>query len=148
MQKSITAAAITISGVVFFIFSYIPAGAYSIYGTSSSAPSAPAQNAGGTTDGLGNLFAPFQSFINSINSVGTNAVQVSAPSTPQSVPQNNAVTVGTENLLQNLFQQFDNWLYGIAGFHISGFFLAILNIFSWLLGVVKGAIDWLLGLLH
>lgn len=140
MQKNITATVIAISGVAFFLFSRIPAGAYSLYGTSS----APAQNAGGTTDGLGNLFAPFQNFINSVNSVGTNAVQVNVPY----IPQNNVLTAATESWLQNLFQQFDNWLYGIAGFHISGFFMAILNIFSWLLGIVKSAVDWLLGLLH
>ena len=50
--------------------------------------------------------------------------------------------------IKNAFGWFDNWLYGIAGFHVSNFFTAILNIFSWVLGVVKGGVDWLLALFH
>lgn len=45
---------------------------------------------------------------------------------------------------QNALRQFDEWLYDKIGFHVWSFFLAILGIFSWLLGVVKGGVDWLL----
>ena len=141
--KNIAAAA-AIGGTVFFALLYAPVGAYSINNNTGNVPSIPAQNAGGTTGGFGDLFAPFQNFIKSINSVGTNAVEVNVPS----VPQNNPLAAGAENWLQSQFRQFDDWLYGIAGFHISGFFVAILNILSWLLGIVKSVVDWLLGLLH
>lgn len=86
------------------------------------------------------LLSPFKNFINSINSVGTTAIRIGTPA-PVVLPP--AVQAGA----QNAFQRFDAWLFGIVGFHISGFLAAILGIFSWILGVVKSVVDWLLGLL-
>lgn len=92
---------------------------------------------------FGNLTAPFQNFIQSIGNIGTQSKINVPPVNVPAMPQNGA----SANWFQNAFQQFDAWLYGIAGFHISGLFVAILNIFSWLLGIVKGSVDWLLGIL-
>ena len=40
-------------------------------------------------------------------------------------------------------EQLDAWLYTIIGFHILDFFNSILTIFSWILGWLKGGVDWL-----
>lgn len=96
------------------------------------------------------LTVPFQNFVqsiqNSANSIGNPAGSLNAPSvfSVPSMPQNGSFT----NWIQSGFQQFDAWLYGIAGFHISGLIAAVLHIFSWLLGAVKGAVDWLLNIIH
>jgi len=101
--------------------------AYSISGSSGSGPD------------LGSFTAPFENFFRSINNVGSVNISI-----PQQVGGSSGSLLVTG--IQNAFGQFDNWLYGIAGFHISGFFTAILSIFSWLLGLVKGIVDWLLSL--
>ncbi len=121
-------------------------------GTTGAPPSAvlptiPAIN----TFNFNSLIVPFQNFIQSFegsaNSIKTPSIPGSFNMPPSvSIP---AVPQGSfTNMIQNWFQQFDAWLYGIAGFHISGLFVAILSILSWLLGIVKGAVDWLLGVLH
>lgn len=89
---------------------------------------------------LNDIFAPFGNFIKNINSVSITVPPVGVPP----IPQNSTIT----DDIRNAFQQFDAWLYGIAGFHISGLLTAILNIFSWLLGILKDGIDWLLGVIH
>ena len=86
------------------------------------------------------ILAPFESFFKSMNSVSIVGPSVGA----QSIPQNDFVI----NEIQHGFQWFDNWLYGIAGFHISGLFTAILSMFSWLLDFIKGGVDWLLSVVH
>ncbi len=49
---------------------------------------------------------------------------------------------------QSAWQGFDNWLYGITGFHISGFLTAITGVLVWVLNLAKSIIDWLLSFLH
>ncbi len=111
-------------------------GAYALPGTSEG------QGNSATTISLsslnfGSLFAPFQSFLNSIGSVGSEAT----PQLNLSAPQTQFLTTGA----QNVFQQFDNWLYGIIGFHVSGFFAAILGVILWVLGIAESIVKWLLG---
>ncbi|MGC9968921.1 MAG: hypothetical protein ABSC29_04320 [Minisyncoccia bacterium] len=91
---------------------------------------------------FGVFTVPFENFLHSVNSV--NSIGNVAPQLNLSIPQQGGGSFITTGI-QNAFQQFDSWLYGIAGFHISGFFTAILSIFSWLLGIVKSIVDWLLG---
>ncbi len=122
--------------------------AYSVLpGTGSgNGASATTPVAGGTIgSSLGNLAAPFENFFRSINNVGS----VNVPTTPTQT--NLSAPHGSDWItawFKNEFDQFDNWLYGVAGFHISGFFLAILGIFSWILGLVKSGVDWVLGALN
>jgi len=75
-----------------------------------------------------------------VNSVGNAPVPVSKPQTPV-----NTVVTGTAH---DFFYQFDAWLYGIAGFHISNFSVWILSIFSWLLGKAKEIVDYVLNILR
>lgn len=142
--SSFVAAFIFFSATIFVVIVAVAtttttANAYSVY--AGPQPSTPLSIGGFN---FGNLLAPFQNFINSINSVG-NTSSLTIPSIgPTSIPTNGMVASG----VQSAFQWFDNWLYGIAGFHIGGLLVAILNVFSWLLGIVKGAVDWILGLIH
>jgi hypothetical protein len=55
---------------------------------------------------------------------------------------NNGLTPGS------LYQNFDNWLYGAARFHISSVFNAILSVILWLLNLAKDIVNWLLSLMH
>lgn len=84
----------------------------------------------------------FNSFIQSINNIGAQSGISLPPVNVPSMPQNGAQNGAATNWFQNTFQQFDAWLYGVAGFH------AILNILSWLLGIVKSGVDWVLGVIH
>jgi hypothetical protein len=84
------------------------------------------------------ILAPFENFFNSMNSVSITGQSTTAVT--RSAPPNSIVTNG----VRSGFQRFDAWRYGIAGFHISGIFITSLSMFSWLLGVVKGGVDWLL----
>ena len=92
---------------------------------SGNGASAAAPVAGGTIgSSLGNLAAPFENFFRSIGNVGS----VNVPTTPTQM--NPSAPHGSDWVtawFKNEFNQFDNWLYGVAGFHISGFFLAILG---------------------
>jgi hypothetical protein len=139
-----------ITAFIFFLAVFM---AVAIMTTTANAYSVYAGPQPSTLPSIGNfnlsdLFAPFQSFIHSINSIGNAApssnIQPTTVPAFVSVPVNNGVI----SAIQGAFQQFDNWLYGIVGFHIGGLLVAILNIFSWLLGIVKGAVDWILGLIH
>ena len=120
----------------------LTANAYPVNGTPPTAtlPFIPSIN----NFNFGNLTAPFENFIQSIDNIGTQGEINVPPVNVPSMPQNGIVT----NWLQSAFQQFDAWLYGIAGFHISGLFVAILNILSWILGIAKNIVDWLLGVIH
>ncbi len=113
-------------------------GAYSLQGT-------PQSQSGFTTVGLpslnfSSLLSPLQNFLNSIGSVGKGAM----PQLNLSTPQTQLLTTGT----LNVFQQFDDWFYGTVGFHISEFFVAILNVLLWVLGIVESIVRWLLGLVR
>jgi len=128
----------------FMIFSFglsATAYAYSVYPAPAPAGStAPSPS----TAGFGSLTAPLDNFLQSINNIGATNPSVPENSfTPPTAP-NGMVTTEIENNLQ----KFDTWLYGIAGFHILTVFVVILNVLSWLLGIVKGGVDWLIGLLR
>lgn len=97
----------------------------------------------GNPPNFGDLLAPAQDFFQSIGSIDTSIVPHVVGSSQPFNPGNPLVA----NWVQGIFQRFDGWLYGIAGFHILGIFTAILAIFSWILGAVKNAIDWLLNIL-
>lgn len=88
------------------------------------------------------ITAPFEDFYHSINSVGNILPGSTTPQMRLSIPTTNGFV--TTNV-QDALSQFDNWLYGIAGFHVLELFTAILSVLSWLLGIVKGGVDWLLG---
>lgn len=129
--------AAAIALVTAFSFSSVaPAHAYSINGQQPAAPAMPA--IGNGSSGI-DLAQPFVNFFQSLGSVGKISV-------PTSI--NSAVSQGVKTQAQGFWDQFDTWLYGVAGFHISGLLTAILSILSWILGIVKSAVDWLLGLIH
>jgi hypothetical protein len=133
MKKNLSfVAMITMIG---FIFSLAPVGAYAAGGTTDAPSATPT-----TSNSLKNLFSPFESFFNSVNSIGNTAVPVSKPS----VSVNTVVTGGA----LKLFSIFDNWLYGVAGFHISNLLTWTLSILSWLLGQVKYWVDYVLNLIQ
>jgi hypothetical protein len=44
---------------------------------------------------------------------------------------------------QNLFAQFDAWLYGIIHFHISFVINFFFGLVVWILGIAKNIVDWL-----
>jgi hypothetical protein len=94
---------------------------------------------------LNSLAAPFQSFFESLGSMWNSSGFGNVPYAP-SVP---APTSWSSQLFttgaQNAAQSFDGWLYGMFGFHISSFFVAILSVFAWILGAAQGAVNWLIG---
>ena len=116
----------------FFSFSG-RAEAYSINGTSTTA---------GSTDSY-NLTTPFENFFNSLEYNITSA----GNETPVNLnPAQEPLTHEFETGAHGVLEQFDAWLYGVAGFHILNFFTAILSIFSTILGWLKSGTDWLLRL--
>jgi hypothetical protein len=44
---------------------------------------------------------------------------------------------------QNLFAQFDAWLYGIIHFHIALVANFLFGLVGWILGIAKDIVDWL-----
>jgi hypothetical protein len=125
---------------IVFLFSSHGAHAYSIEGTGTISGSG---STGTFTQGsfnfeqsLSGLSSPFQNFIDSMKGIGSVAVRVN----PQLAP--NSLTGGLETFLNDI----NNWFYSTFGFRISDFFLAILNIFAWVLGLATAAVNWLLGL--
>ncbi len=98
----------------------------------------------GNPPNFGELLAPVQNFFQSIGSINTDVIpQVGFGSGTSLGPTSPLVL----NWIQGVLRQFDGWLYGIAGFHIIAFFAAMLGIFSWLLGLIKSGVDWLLGII-
>lgn len=101
-------------------------------------------------DWIGNTWntvsAGFQGFINGIGSFFNGDTSMNAIGNSVS----NIPIGGTNShfTLGNAYQDFDNWLYGAAGFRISGFFNAILNVIIWLLNLAKEIINWFLSLVH
>ncbi len=124
----------------FFLTFVLPANAYSI--TTGGATAHPVPQAAGSTNfnfsnGFQSLSTPFEDFVRRIQSVDNTNVNVGTAVPP--------VVTATA---QNWFQQFDNWLYGIIGFHISTVLDAILNVFAWVLDFAKQIVDWLLSVIH
>ena len=115
------------------------------YSISSGTESAATTSAAG---GLNDLMTPFNNFVNSINAVGTSALQVGppmpfvAPRVPTNILPTNLLRTGAQNGLQSA----DNWASQNLGFPVSNIVLGFLHIFSWTLGAVKGGVDWVIGL--
>jgi hypothetical protein len=140
--------------VIFFIAAVAIAGAlaenFLFSGTaraySLANGAAPAGGVGVTSGNFdfGNILTSLQNFLQGI---GFNSVPIGTFPQPSGIPSMSSSGFWSTSV-QGALQWFDAWLYGIAGFHIIGLLTAILSIFSWLLGIVKGAVDWLLGILH
>jgi len=47
------------------------------------------------------------------------------------------------SVAQNLFSQFDAWLYGIIHFHIAIVFNFLFGLVGWVLSLARDAVDWL-----
>ncbi len=158
--EGILAGAVIAAALIIFLapptlFAPASANAYSIDG--SGTPAAPGASGAGSgaaslpaipaiqNGGLNSLFAPFENFFQSMTSMAgsTGGQGLGSGSLPASVTNNPAVNNGVRGALQG----FDEWLYGLAGFHILGLFAALLNILAWILGLVKSIVDWLLHLI-
>jgi hypothetical protein len=50
---------------------------------------------------------------------------------------------GATSVAQNLFGQFDAWLYGIIHFHIAIVFNFFFGLVGWVLSLARDAVDWL-----
>lgn len=62
---------------------------------------------------------------------------------------NTSLNIGGQGTtLEGIVQGFDAWFYGIAKFHISGIFDAILGVIIWVLDLAKSLINWILSLIH
>ncbi len=146
------AATIIILGSVAFLMPptlYAPAtaNAYSVGGTAAAAATTPELTAITSvptvqSSGLNTMIAPFENFFRSMTSM-SGGQGLGPASLPPSVTNNPAINGGVRGALQG----FDQWLYGIAGFHILGLFAALLNILAWILGLVTSIVDWLLHLI-
>jgi hypothetical protein len=119
--------------------------AYSLY------PDAQVESSSNTTGsgGFSGLLSPFTNFFNSVQSIKPSDLNPGSLSAPIGAPTLTGIPNGmVQDTVHNGFYQFDSWLYGIAGFHISTIFIPFLKIFSWILGFLKGIADWLVGALH
>lgn len=87
------------------------------------------------------IISSFQGLLQGVNAVwlGTGLFPVN----PIVALSPQAATSGAQSAAQG----FDAWFYSIAGFHIANFLVTMLTIFSWILGTVKTAVDWLIGIL-
>ncbi len=117
--------------------------AYALPGGGSMTPDIPAGPSINLNwnDVLNNLSSPFQNFSQSLQSAANTPIGNFNFST-SGVPE--SVSAGA----QNLWNRFDAWLFGIAGFHIAAVFNFIFQAIGWILGFVKVAIDWLASLVH
>jgi hypothetical protein len=133
-----------IAGLALVAFANI-AGAYAMPGTSSDSSITPTYakpsfyDSGWNSDLWHNLAAPFVNFTDSLQTIsktGSNATtSVAIPNFSDVAPQ----------IAHNGFEQFDAWLAGITGgFHIAGILTIFLELMSWLLGMVKSSVDWML----
>lgn len=75
------------------------------------------------------------------NITAQGAQSMGAPNFPITIsagPLGNITMTG-----QNLFAQFDAWLYGIIHFHISLIVYFVFGLVGWVLGIAKYAVNWL-----
>jgi hypothetical protein len=115
--------------------------AYALPGTTGTAEptyAAPSFYYGGWNTST--LLAPFQNFTQSLQSISNTNLNVTVPTT--TMPNfSDAATQAAHGT----FEQFDAWLAGATGgFHIAAILTVFLRLMSWLLGIVKGGIDWAL----
>jgi hypothetical protein len=109
--------------------------------------------AGGSSYNFGNslqgLLSPFTGFINSLQlnnntTANTNGVSFTWPT----VNMTPVLESTFQNTLSQWFNEFDVWFYSVTGVQLSGILVAILNLFSWVLGLAQQAVNWLLGVFH
>jgi phage-related protein len=95
-----------------------------------------------------NLISPFTGFINNLkwNNNATINTNDTAGTTWPVINFTPIVGSAFRNLLSQWFGKFDNWFYGVTGIQLSRILIAILNVFSWALGLAQQAVNWLLGL--
>ena len=102
-------------------------------------------NAGATdysfNSSLQNLFSPFQQFFNNLKGSNNTTIDI------HPVAGSWAQPISLLPIIQQWFSQFDDWFYHLTNVRLSGFLVMILSVFAWVLGLAKGATDWLLGLL-
>ena len=143
-----TAVLLILGTLVGFLFCARTVFAYALPGTSATATAPDYASSSfyfGTwsTGTWQNLSAPFLNFSQSLQAIGKTNLNVTIPVSVPTVPN---VTDVAPQVAHNAFEQFDGWLAGMTGgFHIAAFLTVFLQIMSWLLGVVKGSVDWLLG---
>jgi hypothetical protein len=135
----IALAIIALVTVILFDVAY----AYALPGTATAVEaSSSGSNSGAGIWSGSNVATPFENFWNSLVSVGGTNFNVA----PAAVPNFSNMAADSAH---GAFEQFDAWLAGITGgFHISSLLTLLLSLFSWLLGFVKGIIDWLLSWIH
>jgi len=137
--------------VIMFVFCAGFALAYPLQGTQNQAIGTsfqiPSFNFNWTGDIVNALSSLFRGFINDIGSffngnISMNEIGKTVSNISIGNINNNGLTPGS------LYQNFDNWLYGAARFHISSVFNAILSVILWLLNLAKDIVNWLLSLMH
>ena len=154
-MKSIIGAA-----TIFLFLVVLPAPRAHAYAIGSDLPVAPTTSSlttigvsGGSYDvgsSLQNLVSPFTGFVDSLKLNG-GSTTVNASGVGFSWPTVNMTPVleGTfQNTLSQWFSEFGAWFYSVTGVQLSGIMLALLNLFSWVLGLAQQVINWLLGLFH
>lgn len=140
-------AATAVAGPLF-IFGATNAHAYAVSSTGAPLGGQPQPstssgvNANYNFDGsFQNLVSPFKDFFNSLqwnNSATVNIVPASTAMPPINISSS------LQNTLSQPFVAFDNWFYGLTGVRLSGIVVVILNIISWALSAILGAVNWLL----
>ena len=113
---------------------------------STSAPTPTAVNLPQLPSGTFNLnwdnflkTLPIQSFIASLEANGNATVNNSIQTVAPSINGDNG---------HALLQQIDDWTSVKLGFRFSALFGAVLGIMSWVLGLAKSVVDWLLNFFH
>lgn len=148
--------------VAVFLFSAIIAApqarAYAVGSVPSAQPAGtevpgPATGVSGSSYDIGtslqNLISPFTGFINDLR--WTSGTTLNPNGTSFAWPTVNVTPVlesTFQNTLSQWFSQFSAWFYGISGVQLSGIFIALLNLFSWVLGLAQQVVNWLLGVIH
>lgn len=123
------------------------ASAYSVQGTQTQATGTfqmPSVNF--NLNWIGGLWNTLQGFLNNAGSFLNGNVSINTiGNTILNVP---TAAVSGQSTLGGAFQNFDNWLFGVARFHISDFFGAVVSLLVWLLNLAKDIITWALSLVR
>ncbi len=150
---SAAAAAVMTAALVAFA---VPQGAmaYAIAapapGSFSGAPVNVGNPGGGSGYSFGtsfqDLLAPFTGFLDSLR--GNTAINVNGG--PGYMPPSNMNMNGGARQVQGAVMgwltEFDAWVYAKTGIRLSGIAYVFLSVFQWVLNMVLGIVNWLLGL--